>query len=192
MQNSVFDSAGLFLITTLFDLVSFIFILRIVLVWARADYHNPISQFVYKLTQFIIGPLRRVVPNYKNIEFASVIIVIVLAMVKYSLLGLLLFGRAHPAGLVILASADILKSVLNLFFYAILLQAIMSWVQSGYSPILYLLNQITLPLMRPFQRIIPPISGMDITPIPVMILLQLMIIVVVMPLFNLGQNLAFQ
>ncbi|MDR3478220.1 MAG: YggT family protein [Gammaproteobacteria bacterium] len=191
MTPNTFANASIFLISTLFDLITFLFIARVVLVAIRADYYNPISQFVNKLTQSIVSPLRRFIPNYKNIELASVVIILVLAMLKFCLLGLILFGHANPIGLFVLASADFLKSILNLFFYAILLQAIMSWIQSGYSPVANLLNQITTPLMRPFQRIIPPIGGMDITPIPVMILLQLLLIVIVAPLFTVGQGLAF-
>jgi YggT family protein len=191
MNPNIFANASIFLVSTVFDLVIFLFIARMVLVAIRADYYNPISQFINKLTQTIVSPMRRYIPNYKNIETASLIIILVLEMIKYCLLGFILFGRANPVGLFVLASADFLKSILNLFFYAILLQAIMSWVQSGYSPMATLLNQITTPLMRPFHRIIPPIGGMDITPIPVMILLQLLIIVIVTPLFTVGQGLAF-
>jgi YggT family protein len=106
-------------------------------------------------------------------------------------MGLVLAGMANPIGLLVLSSADMLRSVLNLFFYAILFQAIMSWFSSPYSPISQLLAKITDPIMRPLHRAIPPVSGIDISPIPAMILLQLAQILIVGPLFSRGWALAF-
>lgn len=191
MTPNTLDNASIFLVSTLFDLIIFIFIARLVLVGVRADYYNPISQFINRATQTVVGYSRTFLPNVKNIETATLVIVLVLEVVKFCLLGLILFGHVNPLGILLLALADFCKTLLNLFFYAILLRAVMSWVQPGYSPISVLLDQITNPCMRPFQRIVPPLGGVDITPIFVMILLQLLIIVMVTPLFTVGQALAF-
>lgn len=190
MANT-FDTAGLFLVSTLFDLYLFVLALRLMLVWARADYYNPLSQFVIKLTQWIINPLRKIIPNVKNIELSTVIVFLLFEMIKFYLIFLLTQGMPKPLGVLILSIADGLKTLLNIFFYAILAQAVLSWIHSPYSPIRNMLNQITYPLMRPFQRLIPPIAGMDISPIPVMIVLQLLIIILVTPLLGFGMRLAF-
>ena len=190
MPNAI-NSAGLFLITTLFDLYIFVVLARILLVAVKADYFNPMSQFVIKLTQFIITPMRRVIPNFRQIELASVVLVILLEMLKFFLISMILITTPNMIGLIVLGLADALKAMLNIFFYAILLQAILTWVQTGYSPVAYLLSQITAPLMRPFRRIIPPINGVDISPLPAMIVLQLLIILIVGPLFVVGQVMAF-
>ena len=186
-----FNNASFFLINTVFDLYIFVLLVRFILAYVRADFFNPLTQFFIKLTQPIILPLRRVIPNYKNFELSTIFLVIILEIVKFSLFALLLRNTPHIGGLLLLAFADGLHSLINIFFYAILLQAILTWVQQGYSPAADLLAKITMPIMRPFHRIIPPIGGIDISPIPAMLLLQLIIIMVVTPLFAAGQVMAF-
>ena len=190
-MTSPVNDASVFLINTLFDLYLFILVVRLVLVAMRVDYFNPLSQMIIKLTQPLIGPLRRFIPNYKNIELATVCVILILEIVKYALLGVTLFGLPNPIGLIVLALADSLKSLVNLFFYAIIIQAIMSWVNAGYSPMAEVLAKITSPIMRPFQQVIPPVGGMDISPIPAMITLQLLLILLIGPLFKLGWSMAF-
>jgi YggT family protein len=185
------QTAGLFLINTFFDLYIFVLMVRILLVVVHADFFNPLSQFIIKLTKFLIIPLRRVIPNYKNIELASVLMVVLLECIKFLLLGLIAGNTINFSGLMILACADALKTLINLFFYAILLQAIMSWFNQGYSSISAILAQLTSPILRPFRRTIPPIGGIDISPLAVMIVLQLIIILFISPLFSLGWQMAF-
>lgn len=186
------NNAGIFLINTLFDLYLFILVIRLILCWVRADYFNPLSQFVIKLTQPIIVPLRRFIPTYSGIEFSTLIVIILLGMLKFLLISVMVFGLPNLIGICIMSLADALKLVLNVFFYAILLQAILSWVQPGYSPMARVLAQITTPIMRPFQRFIPPVGGFDISPIPALILLQLLIIILVNPLTLFGSEIAFK
>jgi YggT family protein len=185
------SSAILFLITTIFDLYTFVLMVRLVLVAVRADFFNPLSQVIIKLTQFIILPLRRVIPNYKNIELASVALLLVIEIIKCLFIGLISEPNVNFPGIIVLACADILKSLVYLFLYAIVLQAIMSWVNQGYSALGVLLARITAPIMRPFQRIIPPIASVDVSPIAVIIVLQLLIILIISPLYAFGLQMAF-
>lgn len=186
-----FNNAGLFLISTLFDLYIFVLLVRFILAYVRADYFNPLTQIFIKLTQPIISPLRRLIPNYKNIELATILLALVLEFVKFFLFAVILKSMPNIAGVIILALADGLRSLINIFFYAILLQAIISWIHQGYSPASDLLQKITLPVMRPFHRFIPPIGGIDLSPIPAMLVLQLIIIMLVTPLYAMGQAMAF-
>lgn len=190
-MSSTINSAALFLITTLFDMYIFVLLIRIILVYVRADYYNPVSQIIIKLTQPLITLLQRFIPKYKTFELASIVLVLLLEMIKFLLLGILLIGMPKPMGLIILAIADAGKSLINIFFYAIVLQAILSWVNAGYSPIALILTKITTPILRPIQRVVPLVGGIDISPIPAMILLQLLIIILISPLFALGQGMAF-
>lgn len=185
------DNGTLFLISTLFDLYLMILGVRLILCWTRANYFNPLSQVIAKLTHPIIVPLRRIFPTYANIELATVIVMLLLEGIKFLLLSLLTMGIPHAAGIILLSLADMIKLVVNTFFYAILLQAILSWVQQNHSPLGELLSQITTPILRPLHRIIPPLGGLDITPIPAMILLQLINIVLVTPLSQLGMGMLF-
>lgn len=190
-MNSAFQNAGFFLINTLFNLVIFLFLMRAVLVFIRADYFNPISQIIIKLTRPVIAPLRRFIPDYKKIELASVVVIFLMELLKFFLLAFISSQMPNVIGLAILSLADGLKSTINLFFYAILIQAIMSWVQPGNTPVTQLLSKITSPIMRIFYRFVPPINGIDITPIPAMIFLQLLLILIIGPLFVMGQAMAF-
>lgn len=188
---SAYNTAALFLINTLFDLYIFVWILRVIFIWIHADYFNPVSQLVIKLTQPIAKPLRRVLPMISGVEWGSILMIVLLELCKFLLSGLITVGFPNLAGLILLSMADMLKATVNVFFYAILLQAILSWVHTGYSPIHQLLNQLTAPVLRPFQRVIPPVAGFDISPIPALITLQLLIILLVNPLQSTGIGMAF-
>ena len=180
----------LFLIETLFDIYLFILVIRVILSWVGTDYYHPLTQFIVKCTNFIIKPLRQYIPNYRDIELSSLLVMVVLETVKYILLGLITFGFPNILGLMILVLTDILKLFIMTFFYAIFLQAIISWVQPG-SPANLVLQKFTAPVLRPFQRIIPPISGFDISPIPALIILQLINFVVISRLMAVGLDIAF-
>lgn len=191
MTPNPLNNAGVFLVSTLFDLAIFVLLIRIILIMLHADYYNPISQIIIRLTKPVIEPLRRFIPNFHRVELASVLLIFSFEMIKFLLLGLLISGLPNLFGLAILSIADALKSLVNIFFYAIIIQAIMSWVNSGYSPVAQILYKMTAPIIRPFQRIIPPVGGIDISPIPAMISLQLLLILLVSPLFAVGWGLAF-
>ncbi len=183
-MTSIYN-AFLFLIQTLFDLYLFVLVLRALLAFAGANYFDPITQFIIRCTAFIVNPLRRILPNYRRIEISTLVIILSLELIKYTLIGVLSFKAVSMSGLLILSFADTLKLILQTLFYAIILQAILSWVQPN-SPVNLLLYKINAPIMRPIQRVIPPIGGMDITPIPAMILLQLLMIMIVNPLMATG------
>jgi YggT family protein len=184
-------TAELFLVNTVFDLYIFVLMVRILLVAVHADFFNPLSQFIIKLTKGLIVPLRRIIPNFKNIELATVLVLLILESVKFFLLGIIAENDINMAGIVVLACADALKTLVNLIFYAILIQAIMSWINQGYSSISAILAKITGPIMRPFRRTIPPIGGIDISPIAVMVVLQLIIILFISPLVSMGWQMAY-
>lgn len=180
----------LFLINTIFDLYLFVLVIRIVLVYVRANYFDSITQFIVKLTDFLVKPLRRVIPNVRNIELSSIVLALIIEMIKFICISMLTFGMPTIVGLFVLAIGDLLKLFLQTFFYAIILQVILSWVQPQ-SLGNRLLIQFTSPLMYPLQRIIPPISGIDISPLIAIILLQLVLILIANPIMTLGLNLAF-
>lgn len=180
----------LFLVNTLFDLYLIILIVRLILVYVGANYFDPFTQFIVRLTDFLVKPLRKVIKNVNRIEIATLLLIFVLSLIKF-LLVLLIYGHTpNPVGLFILAFADFLRLIINVFFYAILLQAILSWVQP-YSPINRTLYQFTYPIMAPFRRLIPPIAAIDVSPVLVLIMLQLLLILLISPLTSLGFALAF-
>jgi YggT family protein len=175
----------LFLIHTLFDLYLVVLVLRALLALAGANYFDPITQFIIRCTAFIVNPVRKIIPNYRRIETSTLVIIFCLELIKYTLIGFLNLHTVSMLGLLILSLGDALKFTLQIFLYTIIIQAILSWVQPN-SQISLLLYKISSPIMRPIQRIIPPVGGIDITPIPAMILLQLLMIMIVNPLMTAG------
>lgn len=180
----------LFLINTIFDLYLFVLVLRVLLVWVGANYFDPVTQFVVKLTDVFVKPLRRVIPNVKNIELSTVVLILGIGMLKFLLISLLSLGMPTILALILLSIGNTIKVTLNVLFYAILLQAILSWVQP-YATVNRLLYQITQPFMKPFKRYIPPVGGFDISPIPALITLQLLIMIVAEPIMMAGWSNAF-
>lgn len=193
-MTSVFDNALIFLIETLFNIYILILMLRIVLQWAGAKYYNPISQFVTKLTNPIVKPLRQLIPPVKGIDLASLVILVALEFIKFLLIIWLKAGAvAGFFGLLIMAFGDILDVILNIFFWAILINALLSWFSpQPYSPITEVLYLITEPLLRPARNIIPSISGIDISPVIVLIILQLCTILIAAPLMSVGLGIALR
>lgn len=186
---SALQAGLLFLISSIFDLYIFILLVRVLLVWAGANYFDPFTQFIIKLTDFIIKPMRKMLPNWQRIETASVILILGLSIIKYFAICLLTIGFPHLIGILVLAGSDFIKEVFQILFYAVILQAILSWVQP-YSPLNKILQQITSPLMQPLRRVIPLVNGIDITPIPALIILQLLMIAIASPLIAFGWMLA--
>ena len=179
------NSGLLFLISTVFDLFIFLLIVRLILVWSGASYFDPFTQLIVKLTDFVIKPLRRIVPNIRRYESASFLLIILLDTIKFFIICTITFGFPNLVGILIMAAGDVIKGIMQIFFYAIILQAILSWVQPQ-TPINHLLMQVTAPMMQPLRRIIPRINGIDITPIPALIILQLLIIIIASPIMAIG------
>lgn len=186
------DNAGLFLVQSVFDIYIFIVILRIVLQWVQADLRNPLFAFIAKLTTPPLKPFRRFIPAVHGIDIAAIVFLLVLELVKISLLVWLQIGFIpHFGGLIVLSFAEILNQIINIFFYAIIALAILSWLNPlAHSPLIDILVRVTEPIMRPVRRVIPAIGGLDISPIPVLIALKLLAMLIVQPLIQIGIALA--
>jgi YggT family protein len=182
---SAIREALLFLISTVFDMYLFLLVIRVLLAYAGANYFDPMTQFIIRCTDFAVKPLRRLIPNTRGIEVSTLVLILGIEFVKYLLIASVDISSITLPGLVIIAFADMLKIFLQTMFYAIIMQAILSWVQPG-SPVNGLLYKINAPIMRPIQRLCPAVGGVDISPIPAMILLQLLIIIIVNPLMGIG------
>lgn len=181
-----------YLVDTVFGLYLFVLMIRLLLAFVHADYFNPVTQFVVRITDFIVKPIKKIIPNAWHIEWATVFLILVLEGGKCFLDLMLGLGfTPNLFGVMLFTLADTLRLVLNTLFYAILFLAILSFIQP-FSPVYRLLQQITYPLTAPFRRIIPPIGGIDLSPIPVLILIQLLSIILISPLFNLGATFAMR
>ncbi|HEX6929899.1 MAG TPA: YggT family protein [Gammaproteobacteria bacterium] len=175
------SSAVLFLVNTLFGLYAMVVLLRFLLQMVRADFYNPLSQFVVKATNPLLRPLRRVIPGAFGIDFAALLLFYLVALVTVALLAAIA-GISLPV--LWLLGYAVLKCVLlllHLFFFTILVQVILSWVSPGWSPVGAVLYAVNAPLLRPFQKIIPPLGGLDLSPLFAIILLQFLSFLVPLP-----------
>jgi YggT family protein len=170
-----------FLITTLFDLYITLVMLRLIMQRVRADFYNPISQFIVKVTNPPLIPLRRLIPGWAGIDIAAIVLMLALQSIAFTLLLLLRGSALGPFVIINLAFAELVSMAFNIFIFAIIIQAIISWVNPAghYNPVSAILRSITEPLLRPARRYIPPISGIDLSPLAVLMVLQLLKLLIV-------------
>jgi YggT family protein len=177
MQNAL-----LFLIKTIADLYLLTYLLRFLLQWVRADYYNPLAQFVVKVTNPLVVPARRLIPSAAGIDLPTLVVLVALeALVTWALIALM--GVTLTPGT--FALYVLLRTVsLTLWFYlvAIFIYVILSWVgQRQYSTIGAVLGQIVEPLLSPARRLLPPIAGLDLAPLVVLIVIQAIVIALPLP-----------
>ncbi|SJL84939.1 YggT family protein [Vibrio palustris] len=163
-----------FLVSTVLDLYIMVVILRIWLQAARADFYNPFSQFVVKATQPIVGPLRRVIPSLGSLDVATLLFAYVLCLLKFVALVAISSGSMITLTpyLFLLSALSLVKAAGGLLFWVLILQAIMSWVSQGRSPIEFVFHQLTEPMLAPIRRIIPAMGGLDLSVLVLFIVLQ--------------------
>lgn len=166
------NNGFIFLIETLFRLYIMVVVLRIWLQLARADFFNPLSQFVVRVTNPILKPMQRVIPSVGRLDIAAIILGVVLSIISLWIRAALLNLQADPFVLVILGFQFFIGTVLQLMFWIIFVRAILSWFSNGANPLELVLHQLTEPVLRPVRRIIPPIGGLDLSVVVLLLLIQ--------------------
>lgn len=162
-----------FLISTLFDLYLMVVLLRLWLQLARADFYNPLSQFVVKATHTIVGPLRRLLPSLGRIDTATLVLAFAIGCLKVVALSLLIGNiNLDPIAVVITGGLIVLKEMFSLVFWILILRAILSWVSQGNNPIEGLMHQLTEPMLAPIRRILPAMGGLDLSILVAIVALQ--------------------
>ncbi len=183
--------AGLLIVETLFGFVMFVLLMRILLQAVRANFYNPICQSLFKITNPVLMPLQKLIPVWKGVHLGGLVLAWVIA-VLWSMTLLAMGGRmAGAAALAVLGFGKLLQFFFGMMFWLTIARVLMSWLSPDpRSPFVPLLVQTTEPLMRPFQRLIPPLGGFDISPIFALLALQLGQILLVRPIIGFGMTLA--
>jgi YggT family protein len=192
MMGGYFAEAGVFLIQFIFGLYILAVLLRFMLQLVRADFYNPISQFLVSLTNPPLRPLRRLIPGLWGIDLASVLLLLVLSTIQWLLIYLLTTGTyPNLLGLLVYSLADLLKLTLYVYYGALFIRIIVSWINpyARQNPALNLVARLTEPLMRPARRLLPATGGIDFSPLLVFLALGLAQILILQPLLLLGQGL---
>lgn len=173
---------AVYLIKTIGSLYLLIVLLRFLLQLVRADFYNPLSQFVAKATQPLLTPLRRVIPGIAGLDLASLVLAIlvqlVLMVVTLTLMGYNVGGFILQ--LLVWSVIGVTSLFLKVFFFALIISVILSWVAPGsHNPGAELVNQICEPALAPFRRIVPNLGGLDISPILAFLVLKLIDMLVI-------------
>lgn len=161
-----------FLISTVFDLYLMVVIIRIWLQLARADFYNPFSQFVVKATQPIVAPMRRIIPSIGALDTASVVLALLVVVAKFVILSLIAGAAISIPTILLISVVSVVKEAGVLLFWMLILRAILSWVSQGHNPIEMVMAQLTEPLLSPIRRILPPMGGLDLSLLVMMIILN--------------------
>lgn len=164
--------AMLFLINTAFNLLLMVVILRVWLQLARADFYNPFSQFIVKVTNPAVLPLRRLIPSIGKLDTATVVLAYLVAVTKLIVLQLILVGTIQIPATFISGLLVVLKETLNLLFWILIIRALLSWFSQGRNPIELVMQQLTEPLLRPIRRVLPPLGGLDLSLFVLIIAIQ--------------------
>jgi len=186
-----FASAGQILINVLFGALIALVVLRVLLQCVRANFYNPVCQFLYKITNPVLMPLRKVIPAWRNLDIAGVLLAWLLTAIELALLYVVVGQRLGLIGLGVMALADLVDFVLMLYFGLILVRVFLSFVSVERSnPIVPLIVQLTDPVLKPLRRFIPAIAGLDLSPMAVMLIILLARVLIVAPLLDFGLHLA--
>ncbi len=172
--------ALIFLVQTLFGLYQAVLLLRLLMQMTRADFRNPVARAIVQLTDPVIRPLRRVLPAAGKVDSASIAAILIVTVVKLAVIQLLFLGGLPGLNWLVRALfVDVLRLVLQTYFFCVLVYALLSFVAQGhYSPVQSMLASICEPLLAPIRRRIPPVGGLDLTPLWVLIAIQALLLLV--------------
>jgi len=187
MDSNYMTDPVIFVIDSLFSLYILAVLLRFLLQWCGANFYNPISQFLVKVTHPPLRILRRFVPPIGKIDTSSLVLVLSLQMLAdFSIL--MLKGASIGIGaLTILSLTQLISLLINIFIYAVFARAILSWLNPGaFSSASSILESLPAPLLSTCRKFIPDLGGIDLSPLAVLMLLQLAKMVILPPLHQLA------
>lgn len=174
--------ALIFLVNVVLGLFTVALLLRLYLQWARAPHRNPLSEFLQALTDFMVRPARRLIPGLWGLDLATLALA---GLAQFLELFLVLQIRGYQLGpqaglafaaLVLMAVVMVVKISLYIVMVVVIVHAVLSWI-NPYSPVMPLLNSLARPFLRVFQRLVPPIGNVDLSPLFVIVVCQLLLTV---------------
>ncbi|MEO7324462.1 MAG: YggT family protein [Dokdonella sp.] len=188
---SYFANAGQILINFAFGALIALLVLRVLLQSVRANFYNPICQFLYKLTNPVLMPLRKVIPAWRNLDIAGILLAWLLTAIKLAPLYALAGQSLGILGLGIMALADLIDFVLMLYLGVMLVYVLLSFISVERSnPIVPLVHQLIEPILRPVRKRLPTLGGIDFSPMLVWLVILLARVLIVGPILDFGLRLA--
>jgi len=169
--------ALIYLISTLTDLYVMAILLRLLLQWVKADFYNPLSQFLIKITNPVLVPARRLIPSIGRLDTASVVVMLLLELLQLVLINLLGKTEFGFQFLFLFAVQKLLIALLLTYFVLIIARVIVSWfAKQSQHPLIPLIYQLTEPVLRPIGKLLPPMGGVDLSPLFALIALRALLL----------------
>lgn len=189
-MNNYLNEPLVFLIEIIFGLYITVVMLRFFFQLLRVDFYNPVSQAIVKVTNPPLRILRRIIPSIGKIDTSSLLLMLVLQYISFILIMLIVGAQFLPVTLLYLSLVELFNHAFNIFIFSIILLAILSWISSPYhhNPLAPLLDQLTRPVMRPARRLLPPMGGIDLSPMIVLIALFFFKLLLIPPLQDLARH----
>lgn len=171
------SGAVIYLVSTIIDLYVAAILLRLLLQWVRADFYNPLSQFLIKVTNPTVIPARRIVPSIGKLDTASVVVMLLLELAQLVIINLISQADYGFQFLLLFAIKKLLVTLLMTYFVLIIARVLVSWIANqSRHPLIPLIYQLTEPVLRPINRLLPPIGGIDLSPLFVLIALRFLLL----------------
>ena len=169
--------ALIYLVSTLTDLYVTAILLRLLLQWVRADFYNPLSQFLIKITNPVLVPTRRLIPSIGKLDTASVVVMLLLELLQLVIINLLGKTEFGFQFLFLFAIQKLLITLLLTYFVLIIARVIVSWIANqSQHPLIPLIYQLTEPVLRPISKLLPRMGGIDLSPLFALIALRALLL----------------
>ena len=187
-----FANAGQFLIEIIFGAAIGLLILRVLLQLVHANFHNPICQFLYRVTNPILIPLRRIIPAWRGLDVAGVLLAWLLTVLKLVIMFAMIGESLGLVGLALMALADLLGLLLTIYVVLLIVRIVLSFVGNGgsYHPAVPLVFGLTEPILKPIRRLLPTPGGLDFSPMLAWLAIMLVRMLIVQPLLDIGMRIA--
>ncbi|UJS25534.1 YggT family protein [Thiothrix winogradskyi] len=172
------QNVGIFLVQTLFSLYIGAVLIRFLLALSRANFYNPLSQFLVKITNPVLVPMRRMIPAIGKLDTAAIVLALSLKIIQTFLLVALQGSETSLPVVLLYSVIDLVRTVIYIYIFALVIQAVLSWVgNSQGNPLADILNSLTEPLLRPIRQFVPVIGMVDLAPMAAILLLYIVLIV---------------
>lgn len=192
MDSGYLATPLIFLVQVIFGFYTLMLLLRFLLQLVRADFRNPVSQFILTLTTPVLKPLRKYIPGYRGLDIASLLAAWIVKTIEIAII-LLLSGAAGIAPAILWAIPALVYLLFMIFTFSIVIGVILSWFQAGYNhPVAGVIHSLNAPILRQASRVVPVISGIDLAPLAAILaltVLKMLVMPLLITLFNMPPNL---
>jgi len=185
------NDGGSFLVNALFGLYILCLLIRFWMHINKIDFRNPVGQFLVQISNPILSPFKKIIVSAQGFAISVLLIAFILTVIKFYILFAMQGAQPSLMGVLVLSVADIIQTSIYIFIGAVIIRIISSWIapQGAYNPILAIVYGLSEPIMAPARRLIPSMGGLDLSPILVIIFLQLSLIIISQPVFDIGRSL---